>query len=250
MAIQHSEPVELYAHEPSSLIPLLSKHLPRSLPVLASIQESLPVSSSWTSTSTFTPSPNASSRSKSSDAGKAGALYATFPPDQIPISQRGDDGEDERLWGVVFQNTDPTTIHLRLFCSAETSHPSSGPHDDESGPDNEPTEERIQDFVSDMTRAMVRVYGKRVILGSVDSRWNQVVREAVDSEDFGECTVFLAPPYLLTEKRDAEDEERVEGLGLEFDQGREGDLDIVSSSLFSHHRIIPDLWGIGALALP
>jgi hypothetical protein len=62
------------------------------------------------------------------------------------------------------------------------------------------------------------------------------VRNIVDSEEHVECTVFLAPTYVPMD-HDSEDEkvkekemeERVGRLGLEFDEAKDVDMDIVSA---------------------
>lgn len=243
--------VELYAHEPKSLLPLLNKYLPRSLPVIATIRENLSAPSSSTSTS-------GSISGRSHDE----PVYATFLPGEIPDPDADFDGDDtrtgtgdqnQRMWGVVVRTHDSASPQLRLFCSAEsksgseistpcsvdTTHTNNGVG--ESGDDRNVSrtngggkvggkwsEERIQEFVTSLTEAVVRIWGKEIVLGSVDSRWNKRVREVVDSEEYVECTVFLAPAYVPDERMDRELEERVGALGLEFDEAHDGDMDVVS----------------------
>ena len=94
------------------------------------------------------------------------------------------------------------------------------------------TEERIQEFITSLAEGLVRVWGREVVLGSVDSRWNKSVREVIDSEEFVECTVFLAPKYVPDERMDRELEERIGALGLVFDEAHDGDMDVASLVLF------------------
>jgi hypothetical protein len=201
--------VRLYAHEPSTLIPLLSRHQPRSLPVLSSIFENL-----------STPQP------KSNGTG-CDVVWATFPDDRLPSN------DDEDLWAVVIRMQEFERIHLRFYCSAEQT--TSVTQEDE-------------EFVRGVTESIVGLYGVEIMLGAIDSRWNIVMRGVVDARELVECAVFLAPMSVAAEAgseqrvRDGEgrgDEEVLDGLGLTVDRARDEDLSIVRHSSSQHSSILP-----------
>jgi hypothetical protein len=203
--------VRLYAHEPSTLIPLLQHHQPRSLPVLSSIFENLSIP-------------------QQSDGSGTGCdvVWATFPPDHLPSS--------EELWAVVIRMQEFERIHLRFYCSAEST---TTRREDEDG---------IQAFVRGVTERVVGLYGIEIMLGGIDSRWNSVMRGVVDARELVECAVFLAP-MSVTAGAGADqgvgagegegagggegrgDEEVLDGLGLMVDRARDEDMAIVRQFL-------------------
>jgi len=191
--------VKLYAHEPRSLIPLLHQHQPRSLPVLSSIYENLLIPE------------------QISNATGCDVVWATFPPNHLPSS-------DREIWGVVVKMPEDR-IHLRFYCSAESAATGS-------------EEEGIQEFIRGVTGCIVEIYGIEIMLGAIDSRWNSVMRGVVDARDLVECAVFLAPmsstagaePEQGVEVEDGDgtgDEEVLAGMGLIVDRARDEDMSIV-----------------------
>ena len=198
--------VKLYPHEPSTLIPLLQQHHPRSLPVLSSIYENLliPQQSNGTGIGTG-----------------CDVVWATFPPDHQP---------QEEVWGVVVKMPEDR-IHLRFYCSAEQS--------------TSVTQEELK-FVGGVTESIVGIYGMEIMLGGIDSRWNEVMRGVVGARELVECAVFLAPKQSTAEvvageevngRGDGEvgteedrDEEVLAGLGLMVDRARDEDIPIVRLS--------------------
>ena len=203
--------VRLYPHEPSALIPLLKQHQPRSLPVLSSIHENLSI-----------PQP------KSNGTG-CDVVWATFPHDRLPST------DDEDIWAVVIRMQEFERIHLRFYCSAESTTIRG---EDEDG---------IQEFVRGVTERVVGLYGTEIMLGGIDSRWNSVMRGVVDARELVECAVFLAPMSStagavagkeMNGSGDEEvgteedrDEEVLAGLGLMVDRARDEDMAIVSKFL-------------------
>jgi hypothetical protein len=166
-------------------------------------------------------------QSKSNGTG-CDVVWATFPPDHLPSS--------EELWAVVIRMQEFERIHLRFYCSAEST---TTRREDEDG---------IQEFVRGVTERVVGLYGIEIMLGAIDSRWNSVMRGVVDARELVECAVFLAPMSATAgseadqgvgagsgdEVRDVagkEDEEVLDGLGLMVDRARDEDMAIVRQFL-------------------
>ena len=165
-------------------------------------------------------------------------VWATFPPDHLP---------EEEVWGVVVKMPEDR-IHLRFYCSAEQS--------------TSVTQEELK-LVGGVTESIVEIYGMEIMLGGIDSRWNEVMRGVVDARELVECAVFLAPNYptagavtgdevngrgdgVVGTEEDM-DEEVLAGMGLMVDRARDEDIPIVrhhiSTSLHapsSYRRVI---WG-------
>jgi hypothetical protein len=224
--------VVLYPHEPLSLVPLLRKHLPKSLPVLSTILENASFSSS-----TFTKS--SSSINEEEEGYDYDTVFTTFPSvDKV---------DDQDIWAVVVQMSEFDSIHLRFYCSAEIEIPRPlGPPHPRLGEGE--AEETIRTFVRGVTESIVRIYGKEITLGAISSRWNEAMRSVVDARELVECAVFLAPMSATAEAgadqgvragsgdevRDVagkEDEEVLDGLGLMVDRARDEDMAIVRQFL-------------------
>jgi hypothetical protein len=201
--------VRLFAHEPSTLIPLLQHHQPRSLPVLSSIFENLSIP-------------------QQSDGSGTGCdvVWATFPHDRLPSN------DDEDIWAVVIRMQEFERIHLRFYCSAERTTKVQ-------------EEEGIQGFVRGVAERIVGLYGEEIMLGAIDSRWNSVMRGVVDARELVECSVFLAPMSATAgagadqgvgvgDDEGRGDEEVLDGLGLMVDRARDEDMVIVSHLLSLH----------------
>lgn len=200
MTIALPSPIELHQHDPLDLVALLESHSPRSLPVLSTIYENLSLPSGSTSTS-----------SAIAREAKYGVVYSTFPP----LSKHADGEDEEGVWAVVVQMQDPVHTHLRLFCSADSS--SNCNYD----------AEEVHRFMAGVGDTIVRIWGKEVILGALESRWFEVLRGKLDADDVVECTVFLAPPSLPGGSEGDTQAGEVKSMGLTFDQGRPGDVDRV-----------------------
>jgi hypothetical protein len=171
--------VVLYPHEPLSLVPLLRKHLPKSLPVLSTILENASFSSS-----NFTKSSSSDKEKEEEEGCDYDTVFATFPS--------ADKVEDQDIWAVVVQMSEFDSIHLRFYCSAEIEIPRPlGPPHPRLGEGE--AEETIRTFVRGVTESVVRVYGKEITLGAISSRWNEAMRSVVDARELVECSVFLAP---------------------------------------------------------
>jgi hypothetical protein len=226
--------VVLYPHEPLSLVPLLRKHLPKSLPVLSTILENASFSSS-NFTKSSSSSPN--NEEEEEEGYDYDTVFATFPS--------ADEVDDQDIWAVVVQMSEFDSIHLRFYCSAEIEIPRPlGPPYPRLGEGE--AEETIRTFVRGVTESVVRVYGKEITLGAISSRWNEAMRSVVDARELVECSVFLAPmsstagavagkemngsgdEQVGTEED--RDEEVLDGLGLMVDRARDEDMSIVRHS--------------------
>jgi hypothetical protein len=224
--------VVLYPHEPLSLVPLLRKHLPKSLPVLSTILENASFSSS-----TFTKS--SSSINEEEEGYDYDTVFTTFPSvDKV---------DDQDIWAVVVQMSEFDSIHLRFYCSAEIEIPRPlGPPHPRLGEGE--AEETIRTFVRGVTESIVRIYGKEITLGAISSRWNEAMRSVVDARELVECAVFLAPMSATAEAgadqgvragsgdevgdgAGKEDEDVLDGLGLMVDRARDEDMAIVRHSV-------------------
>lgn len=207
--------VRLYPHEPSTLIPLLQQHQPSSLPVLSSIFENLSIPQQSDGTGTG-----------------CDVVWATFPHDRLPSN-------DDEVWAVVIRMQEFERIHLRFYCSAEST---TTRREDEDG---------IQEFVRGVAERVVGLYGIEIMLGGIDSRWNSVMRGVVDARELVECAVFLAP-NSVTAGAGAEqgvgagegrgDVEVLDGLGLRVDRARDEDMALVRHPFSHHSSILPLLW--------
>ena len=132
-------------------------------------------------------------------------------------------------------------IHLRFYCSAETTITEGE------------GEEGIQEFVRGVTESIVGIYGTEIMLGGIDSRWNEVMRDVVDARELVECAVFLAPNYPtagavtgeevngrgdgVVGTEEDRDEEVLDRMGLMVDRARDEDIPIVRLSFFSFLHI-------------
>lgn len=209
--------LRLYPHDPASLIGLLEAHTPRSLPALCTIRENLdrPGSSSFSS----------------GRATEYDVAYTTFQ--HIPAN---DEGGERGPWAVVVQMQDPAYTHLRLFTSLE-------PESEPIREDGSRTEISIataesetgQEWMRQLAMAIVRTFGQQVILGAVESCWNEAMRGPLDAEEAVECATFLAP--LAQPQTGAREEEEVETMGLKFDHARPDDINLVSHAHF-HYPLI------------
>jgi GNAT superfamily N-acetyltransferase len=198
ISIDPNPGVRLYAHEPSILIPILQLHQPRSLPVLSSIYENLSI-----------PQPKSTGTGTGCDV-----VWTTFPSDRLPGNN------DEEKWAVIIRMQEFERVHLRFYCSAEQSS-------------SEASDEELE-FVRGVSRGVVEIYGMEIMLGAIDSRWNEVMRGVVDARELVECAVFLAPSMATAgvgagENEGKGDEEVFAALGLEVDRARDEDMSIVSS---------------------
>lgn len=220
--------VKLYAHDPSSLIPLLKKHQPRSLPVLSTILENL---------TTRTQNQTSSGSKQSGDD----TVWTTFPPllehsGDILAKAKDIDVDEEGVWAVIVRLPDLDTPHLRFYCSAESQYSN---HEDEDM-------ERIQGFIRGITESIVGIYGKEIMVGAVSSLWTEEMRRVVDSRELVECSVFLAPPTPTLgadaldrgrgDQEDGdgdEDEKTLARMGLKLDRARDEDIAMVSPLIIS-----------------
>jgi hypothetical protein len=239
--------VVLYPHEPLSLVSLLRKHLPKSLPVLSTIIENASFSSS-----NFTKSSSSSPNNEEEE--EEGYDYDTV----FTTFSSADQVDDQDIWAVVVQMSEFDSIHLRFYCSAEIEIPRPlGPPHPRLGEGE--AEETMRTFVRGVTESVVRVYGKEITLGAISSRWNEAMRDVVDARELVECAVFLAPMSATAEAgadqgvgagsgdevKDVagkEDEEVLDGLGLMVDRARDEDMAIVRHLLSLHSFILPLLW--------
>jgi hypothetical protein len=239
--------VVLYPHEPLSLVPLLRKHLPKSLPVLSTILENASFSSS-----NFTKSSN--SIKEEEEGYDYDTVFATFPSvDKV---------DDQDIWAVIVQMSEFDSIHLRFYCSAEIEIPRPlGPPHPRLGEGE--AEETIRTFVMGVTESVVRIFGKGITLGAISSRWNEAMRSVVDARELVECAVFLAP-HSVTAGAGAEqrvgdgegngvgagegrgDVEVLDGMGLMVDRARDEDMAIVCLLLSQSSPILP-FYGPGQL---
>jgi hypothetical protein len=180
-----------------------------------------------------------------------GTVYATFPPGPLRSTQK--DG----IWGIIVQMAEEGQIHLRFYCSAETETGTSESSSTSSPSLNSTELQRAQGFTNAVADAIVAKWGRKVVLGAIDSRWNQAMRDVVESRELAECIVFLAPgdsegtdpigsvggeDHIKTndteEQRDREENERLAGMGLRVDRAREEDVEMVSPADL-HHTIHP-----------
>lgn len=220
MTIPSPLQVKLYPHSAKVLIPLLERHTPRSLPVLATILENIS-------------RPSSSENQPESDYDLA---WTTFPTSQLQAYETSDGAgnglrDGKGVWAVVVRMQEEDSIHLRFYCSAESTLlvaeeeavEETTLHDDES-----------QGFVKEVTKAIVSIWGRKVTLGAISSRWNETMRMEVDARELVECSVFLAPEMDSIVGPDAkgqdDDVRRLEGMGLKLDIAREEDVEMVGPS--------------------
>jgi hypothetical protein len=225
MTIPSTSQVKLYPHDSQTLIPLLDGQTPRSLPVLATILEN-----------------SSRSASRSNEGGEESEYdvgWTTFPPSDLRAIQNTTNGSGDRagsgigqgprLWGVVVRMQEEDSVHLRFYCSAESEFES------ETGTKVE-DEEEVQTFIQEVTKSIISIWGKRVTLGAISSRWNKAMRGEVDARELVECSVFLAPETRNGSRIDRnpddddsadQDVKRLEEMGLKLDIAREEDVAMV-----------------------
>ena len=220
MTIPSPPQTKLYPHRAKALIPLLESHTPRSLPVLATILENLS-------------RPSSSENQPESDYDLA---WTTFPTSRLQAYETSDGAgnglrDGEGVWAVVVRMQEEDSIHLRFYCSAESTPLVS------EGEDVEKTvrdEDEVQRFVKEVTKAIVSIWGKRITLGAISSRWNRTMKVEVDARELVECSVFLAPELDSIvgpgAKGEDDDVRRLERMGLKLDIAREEDVEMVGPS--------------------
>lgn len=220
MTIPCPPQIKLYPHRAKVLIPLLERHTPRSLPVLATILENLS-------------RPSSLGNQPESDYDLAWTTFPTSQLHSIETSKGAGNGlrDGKGVWAVVVRMQEEDSIHLRFYCSAESTPLVS------EGEDVEKTvrdEDEVQRFVKEVTKAIVSIWGKRITLGAISSRWNETMRMEVDARELVECSVFLAPEVLSivgpVAKGQDDDVRRLEGMGLKLDIAREKDVEMVGPS--------------------
>lgn len=231
MTIPSPPQIKLYPHSAKDLLPLLESHTPRSLPVLATILENIS-------------RPSSSGNQPESDYD---LTWTTFPTSHLQAYETSDGAgnglrEGEGVWAVVARMQEEDSIHLRFYCSAESTPlvseaEAKGDYIGDTGQG----EDEKQKFVKEVTKAIVSIWGKGVTLGAISSRWNETMRVEVDARELVECSVFLAPELDLIvgpgAKGEDDDVRRLEGMGLKLDIAREEDVEMVClppQSLLTH----------------
>lgn len=179
----------LHLHEPSSLLPLLRTRLPYSIGLVNSIL--------------CNPTPSASSPIPALTT-----TYATFTPNAFP-----GDGDDS--WLVVVILPSPSE---QMGCF----------HALEAVPEGSRTDEAIaragKQVASAMLEMLVR-HPDHPTMGGLHTLWGPAVLKAIDSEDLGNNTVYLAPEGVPSS---GFSNEGVDLEGLVVDGGQPGDEHIVS----------------------
>lgn len=191
-------PVQLFAHDPASLLPQLKHHLPKSLPVYGCILSNS--SSVPTSTSPGHHEP----LSTVETSNRLPHAYATFPPSCL--------SSPPELFAIFVHLPPPMTWQVRFFCSAETRK-------------NLSTSERqtALNLVKDAVTLHLEGPEETRMLGGMSTLWSAGVREMLGTRENEVCDVWLAP------EDGAMGEGEVDKEGLEVDEGRRRDCELVRS---------------------
>ena len=255
--------VELYPHDPLTLLPLLESHLPYSLPVYGLIKSSF-VSSRTVPDNDITPTTTDVSSNPPSYI--SSVAWLTFPPSSLPIPPE--------VWTVIIHLPYPMSRQTRLFNSLEplltvlpssTASSSTIPSDSSSHspissthpstlPSTQPQFQQWklgQNQVSNVIRKMTQKNAVMQIVGALSVLWAESVRLEFGTEAHKICDNWMAPDLSHSEKHDVQSGQeshdgkdgqdgkdgssRIQGArvskdGLAVDVGRREDCEMVSLS--------------------
>lgn len=204
-------PLQLYEHDPTSLLPLLTRFLPHTQAVLGAIVSC--------------PAPGHQPRGVL-DAPPLETMYASFPPSSLP-----DDGdrdwlvalalpapsEQVRVWHrreVELNEAEMARVQ-RLEGSAVSSAALRGAgslQGDEAGG------ARAAEMLTAAVRAMRERFPHHFVTGQLNAAWERALRHALGAPSRGLCRVFLAP----AQAPGAEGAD-LDKLGLKLDRTQVGD---------------------------
>lgn len=208
-------PLQLYEHDPSTLLPLLMRWLPHTQAVLGalvscpapghepkSVLDAPPLETMWAS---FPPG----SLPSDSDADWLVALALPAPSEQVRIWHRAEVGLNEKEMRRVKKITGSvvSTESLREAEKQEVGH------------------EEAAELVIEARRIMREKYPRHFVMEQLNAGWEPALRKALGAPSRGICRVFLAPEQLPST---SSDQETLDNLGLKLDTTLVGDEDEVS----------------------
>lgn len=231
MTVSAGDQATLYPHEPTSLLALLSQHLPYSSSVFGTIK-----TNSWPNFTIpkdlFLPD----GIDGLDQEQIASVVWTTFPPEEVD--------DPPEIWAVIIHLPQPQRRQTRLYCSAQrTLHgtSSSSPTDPETSTtaarevDNEEGVRREgQSVVDGMIKTFLACSPVVELLGGVSTLWTEEIWEYLGTERRPIYDSWLAPVLPITRTED-DWESRVNKDGLVVDKARKEDCPIVSN-VFSVHN--------------
>lgn len=211
--------VELYRHDPKTLLPLLEKHLPLSLPVYATIKINPWENANTEGTGTLI----RSSTSESNDAQDATSIvnyaWATFPPSEL--------NDLPEIWTIIIHLPPPGAHQTRMYCSSETylhqscliDHPSQLSEDDSNYKLWSQSQVQVNGAIKLLTESSPGV----TKLGAVHTFWTKGVAYTIGVKENVICDAYLAPIGFLDTPEGA-----IKKEGLIIDKGKRSDCEMVS----------------------
>lgn len=201
--------LQLYEHDPASLLPLLTKFLPHTQAVLGAIVSC--------------PPPGQTPQS-ALDAPPLETMWASFPPGNLPSDSDTDwlvtlalpaPSEQIRIWhrAEVELNNEEIERVKQIEGSVVSTE---ALREAESKGGNEDAAAQV----IEARRIMREKYPAHFVMGQLNAAWEPALRHALMAPGRGICRVFLAPEELPSTGLD---EERLRELGLKLDTTRVGD---------------------------
>ena len=212
--------VQLYPHDPGTLLPLLRAHLPNSLPVYGCILSN----HSSSPTSPSSPRGTLEPLSKLETHSHLRHAYATFPPSALPPPSPA----HRTPFVVLIHLPPPAAQQIRLFCSAETR---PGVTDAER--------EDAAALVTGAVGAHLAGEGgaETRMIGGMAEAWCERVRRTCGTRERDTCDVWLAPDPLEGEGDAAPALTVGADDGLAVDVGRRHDIELARPALSLLPRI-------------
>lgn len=215
-----SAKLQLYEHDPSTLLPLLTQWLPHTQAVLGAIVSCPPP---WHEPKSVL------------DAPPLETMWASFPPDSLPSDSDEDwlvalalpaPSEQVRIWhrAEVGLNEKEMERVKRIEGSVVSTESLRAAEVEGKGKGEEV--EKAAEQVTEARRIMREKYPRHFVMGQLNAAWEPALRRALGAPSRGICRVFLAPEQSPSTGSDAE---RLKELGLKLDTTRVGDEDEVSS---------------------
>lgn len=206
--------LQLYEHNPSSLLPLLTKYLPHTQAVLGAIVSC----------------PPPGQRPQSAlDAPPLETMWASFPPGRLPSDSDTDwlvalalpaPSEQIRIWHRAEVELNNEEIErVKQIEGSVVSTEALREAESKGGNDDAAAQ------VIEARRIMREMYPNHFVMGQLNAAWEPALRHALKAPSRGICRVFLAPEELPSTGSDAE---RLRKLGLKLDTTRVGDEGEVS----------------------
>lgn len=208
-----SMPLQLYEHEPSSLLPLLERYLPHTQAVLGAIVSS--------------PAPGCEPRSVL-DAPPLETVFASFPPGSLPNDEDEDwlvalalpaPSEQVRIWHraeVRLNGAEGARVRALSGSVVSPAALRDGTH--EASKTGGKDLNSAAEAVVEARRTMRQRFPRHFVLGQLNAAFEPAVRTALGAPGRGICRVFLAP-QSLPDPGDVD----LEQLGLKLDTTRVGD---------------------------